>query len=341
MRAKYDVLGIGNAMMDVIAPISDDVLTTLKITKGSMTLIEESRAIDIHSAFKSHSKNISETAGGSGANTMAGIAGLGVSAAYFGKVADDKLGTRFTKSMTDIGVAFPNSPLKNSSATARCLIAVTPDAERSMSTFLGANTSFGPKDIDAKIVQDSAITYMEGYLFDTPDQKAAFVKASEIAKAAGRKVALTLSDSFCVGAHRAAFQHLVDNHVDILFANHDELLSLYELEDFGQSLRRVWKTGTIACVTRSEKGSVIIEDGKVHEIAAIPVANIIDTTGAGDQYAAGVLAGRAMGLSWSDAGRLGSIAAAEVISHFGARPETPIHTLAGGLALAEGLVKSL
>lgn len=328
MRAKYDVLGIGNAMMDVIAPVDDTVLAELNITKGSMTLVDEAQALAIHTAFRNGKSDIIETAGGSGANTVAGIAALGVKSAYIGKVAADGMGKKFTQALTDIGVADATTCLKKNISTARSLIAVTPDGERSMSTYLGANIAFGVNDIDENVVRESAITYMEGYLFDTNDQKAAFVKAAEIAKAAGRQVALTLSDSFCVGRHRAAFQHLVDNHVDILFANKDELLSLYELDDLGQSLRRVWKTGTCAAVTRSEKGSVIIEGGNIHEIAAVPVSKVIDTTGAGDQYAAGVLAGRAMGLSWKDSGHLGSLAAAEVITHYGPRPETAIHRLA-------------
>lgn len=335
MQTKYDVLGVGNAIMDVIAPIDDALLNVQEITKGSMTLIDEARALGLHKAFKAGSKQIVEIAGGSGANTVAGIAALGVSAAYIGKVADDATGRRFTKSMSSLGIASSLAPLKNGPATARSLIAVTPDGERSMSTFLGANVTFGPKDIDASLVKSAAVTYLEGYLFDTDEQKAAFVKAAEIATAAGRKVALTLSDSFCVGRHRAAFQHLVDNHVDILFANNDELLSLYEMDDLGESLRRVWKTGTTACVTRSEKGSVIIEDGNVHTIDCVPVSKVVDTTGAGDQYAAGVLAGRAMGLSWKDAGHLGSLAAAEIITHYGARPETDIHKLAA--SAVEGL----
>ncbi len=330
MQAKYDVLGIGNAIMDVIAPVDDTLLEAENIPKGNMALIDESRALALHKTFKGVSNNIVEVAGGSGANTVAGIAALGVSAAYIGKVADDATGRSFNKSMAGLGINAPLASLKNGAATARCLIAVTPDGERSMSTFLGANTAFGPKDIDPKLVRASNITYLEGYLFDSDEQKAAFVKAAEIATAAGRKVALTLSDAFCVGRHRAAFQHLVDNHVDILFANNDELLSLYEMDDLGDSLQRVWKTGTTACVTRSEKGSVIIEDGNIHTIACIPVSKVIDTTGAGDQYAAGVLAGRAMGLSWQDAGHLGSLAAAEIITHYGARPETSVHNLALG-----------
>ncbi|MCF6275575.1 MAG: adenosine kinase [Robiginitomaculum sp.] len=327
MRAHYDVLGIGNAIMDVIAPVGEEVLSAENITKASMTLIDQERALQLHGALKKSSANLSEIAGGSGANTVAGIAALGVSAAYIGKVADDGLGKRFTDSLAALGVTANTAPLKKGEATARSLIAVTPDGERSMSTYLGANVTFGVKDIDPAIVRASAVTYMEGYLFDTDAQKAAFVKAAEIAKAAGRQVALTLSDSFCVDRHRAAFAHLVDNHVDILFANEAELLSLYETDDLNAALDNVWATGTTTLVTLSDKGSLIKSGGDVHEIPAMPVDKVIDTTGAGDQYAAGVLAGRAMGLDWQDAGRLGSTCASEVISHYGARPKTSIHQL--------------
>ena len=327
MRAQYDILGIGNAIMDVIAPVDDDVLSQENITKASMTLVDQDRALHLHDAFKKSSTQLSEIAGGSGANTVAGIAALGVRAAYIGKVADDGLGKRFTHSMGALGVTTPTAPLKKGEATARSLIAVTPDGERSMSTYLGANVTFGVKDVDADIVRASAVTYMEGYLFDTEDQKAAFIKAAEIATAANRQVALTLSDSFCVDRHRTAFKHLVDNHVDILFANQAELLSLYETQDLSTALESVWSTGTTTLVTLSDKGSLIKNGGDVVEIPALPVDKVIDTTGAGDQYAAGVLAGRAMGLSWQDAGRLGSTCASEVISHYGARPETNIHDM--------------
>ncbi|HHL43714.1 MAG TPA: adenosine kinase [Hellea balneolensis] len=329
VEIEYEILGIGNAIMDVIAPISDDVLVQNGIEKGSMTLIDQDRALELHTVLETHSTDqISEIAGGSGANTIAGISALGVRAAYIGKVAEDDLGARFTNSLSAEGVQCCAVPLANGPSTARCLIGVTPDGERSMSTFLGANVAFGPDDIDENIVKSAGVTYLEGYLFDTHDQKAAFVHAAEIAKAAGRQVSLTLSDSFCVGRHREAFLHLVEHHVDILFANTDEILSLYETDDLQEALNRVSKADTIACVTRSEKGSVIIVNGDIHKIEAMPVAKVIDTTGAGDQYAAGVLAGRALGLDWPQAGRLGSICAAEVISHYGARPETNIADLA-------------
>lgn len=334
MEIQYQILGIGNAIMDVIAPIADDVLHSNDIEKGSMTLIDQDRALELHDVLASQSDQISEVAGGSGANTIAGISALGVNAAYIGKVAKDDLGERFTSSLSAEDVTCCTVPLADGPSTARCLIGVTPDGERSMSTFLGANVAFGPDDIDENIVKSSAITYLEGYLFDTHDQKAAFVHAAEIAKAAGRQVALTLSDSFCVGRHRDAFLHLVEHHVDILFANTDEILSLYETDDLQTALDKVGQVNTIACVTRSEKGSVILVDGTAHYIDAIAVPKVVDTTGAGDQYAAGVLAGRALGLAWPEAGKLGSICAAEVISHYGARPETSIQKLAQEHGLA-------
>ena len=328
MSVKYDIVGIGNAIMDVIAPVSDNLLVQENITKASMTLVEEGRALALHEKFAKESETLMEIAGGSGANTMAGIAALGVNAAYIGKVGGDALGRRFVDSLCDTGVHACDIPKAKDNATARCLIAVTPDGERSMSTYLGANVEFGPDDIDENIIKDSAVTYLEGYLFDTDAQKAAFVKAAEIATKSGGQVALTLSDSFCVDRHRASFVHLVDNHVDILFANEAELLSLYETDDLHAALERVWATKTTALVTRSAKGSLIKNGGEVHEIGVVPVDKLVDTTGAGDQYAAGVLAGRAMGLNWQDAGHLGALCASEVISHYGARPEKSIHELA-------------
>ncbi len=327
MVTNYDVLGIGNAIMDIIAPIRENILVEHDITKGAMTLVDEARATSLHKTFAATSNTVREIPGGSGANTLAGIAALGIKGAYIGKVADDALGERFIKSLRQDGVRMSTQPLKGGLATARCLIGVTPDGERSMSTFLGANTAFSIKDIDKALVQSAAVTYLEGYLFDTEPQKRAFVRAAEIAQAGGRQVALTLSDTFCVDRHRAAFLQLVEKHTDILFANESELFALYQTNNLMEALQSVWKTGTTACITRSEHGSVIIENGHIHEIKAVPVRKVVDTTGAGDQYAAGVLAGRAMELNWVDAGKLGSLCAAEVITHYGARPETSIHDL--------------
>lgn len=208
------------------------------------------------------------------------------------------------------------------------MIAVTPDGQRTMNTFLGASTDFGQADIDPDMIRAARVLYLEGYLFDSDDAKQAFIRAAEIAQKAGRDVALTLSDAFCVDRHRASFRHLVEGHVDILFANEDEILSLYETDRLDTALDALTQTKTTACLTRSEKGSIIQDAVRRYLVPAAPVKAVVDTTGAGDQYAAGVLAGRAMGLDWADAGYLGSLAAAEVISHYGARPETPIHELA-------------
>ncbi|MBC6403731.1 MAG: adenosine kinase [Hyphomonadaceae bacterium] len=319
MPARYDVLGVGNAIMDVIAPVPDAFLDLNAIEKGAMTLIDEPRALDLHSKFTSESAP-KEIAGGSGANTLAGIAMMGVAGAYVGKVGEDEIGQRFVKSMHDAGLDFDTPPLKGRDATARCLVAVTPDGERSMNTFLGASVKFDAKDIVREQVEGSRIIYMEGYLFDKDPAKKAFVKAAEIAQAANRTVSLTLSDSFCVERHRESFRQLVEHHTDILFANESELLSLYRGLSFGDALNALAAVDKIACITRSEKGSIILEGGNRHLIPAASVDHIKDATGAGDQYAAGVLAGHVTGMSWIEAGHLGSRAAAEVISHYGARP---------------------
>ena len=330
MKTEFDVLGVGNVLMDIIAPVPDKFLAENVIEKGSMTLIDEPRALALNKALKTADK-VREVAGGSAANTMFGIGALGLRVAYLGNVANDDVGRRMSDGMAKGGVDFSSQPKTSGPASGRCLIAVTPDGERSMSTFLGASCLFTPKDIVKSKVESAACVYLEGYLFDTEPAKAAFVKVAEIARTAGRKVALTLSDSFCVGRHRDSFRKLVDNYVDILFANEDEILSLYETDSLDSALDELTKTKTVACITRSEKGSVIQDAKRRYHVKACPVDKVVDTTGAGDQYAAGVLAGRAMGLDWADAGHLGSLAAAEVISHFGARPEKALHDIALGL----------
>ena len=330
MKTEFDVLGVGNVLMDIIAPVPDKFLAENVIEKGSMTLIDEPRALALNKALKTADK-VREVAGGSAANTMFGIGALGLRVAYLGNVANDDVGRRMSDGMAKGGVDFSSQPKTSGPASGRCLIAVTPDGERSMSTFLGASCLFTPNDIVKSKVESAACVYLEGYLFDTEPAKAAFVKVAEIARTAGRKVALTLSDSFCVGRHRDSFRKLVDNHVDILFANEDEILSLYETDSLDSALDELTKTKTVACITRSEKGSVIQDAKRRYHVKAYPVDKVVDTTGAGDQYAAGVLAGRAMGLDWADAGHLGSLAAAEVISHFGARPEKALHDIALGL----------
>lgn len=331
MKPTIDVLGIGNAIMDVITPVPDIFLGPNNIAKGGMTLIDEATALGLHKAFTKVGQ-AHEVAGGSAANTLVGIAKLGVRAAYFGKVADDALGARFSSGMKEAGVDFKTRPSKKS-ATARCLIAVTPDGERSMSTFLGASTAFEKRDLVDSMIKSAKVIYLEGYLFDSAPAKAAFVHAAEVAQKAGNKVALTLSDSFCVDRHRASFRQLVENHVDILFANEAEILSLYETDRIDTALDVLAKSKKVACITRSEKGSVIQDATRRYHVPAVPLTKMgvtlpVDTTGAGDQYAAGVLAGHAMGLGWQDAGHLGSFCAAEVISHYGARPERSIHELA-------------
>lgn len=323
-RARYDVIGVGNAIVDVIAQCDDDFLKAQSIEKGAMTLIDEARAETLYDAMAPGK----EVSGGSAANTLAGIAALGARGAYIGKVADDELGAIFRHDLNAAGVDYDTAPLQDGPLTARCLINVTPDAQRSMSTFLGASVFFSEDDIDAEKIGAARITYLEGYLFDREEAKSAFVRAAEIAQAADRLTSLTLSDSFCVDRHRAAFRQLVRNHIDILFANEAELLSLYETEDFDEALAAVTAETRIAAVTRSEKGAVLIEDGKSVAINAEPVDKVVDTTGAGDLFAAGMLTGLATGHDLETSGRLGAIAAAEIISHIGARPNVDLKALA-------------
>ncbi|VAV94919.1 Fructokinase [hydrothermal vent metagenome] len=321
--AKFDVCGIGNAIVDVIATVPESFLFEQDITKGAMTLIDQDRATALYQRLP----DAKQTSGGSAANTIAGIASYGGTAAYLGKVGEDALGAIFADDLREIGVQYAVAPLQNGPQTARCLIAVTPDAQRSMSTFLGASAEFGSQDLDAQTIQDAAITYMEGYLFDREPAKQAFVEAAEIARAAGRKTAITLSDLFCVDRHRAAFLHLIRGHMDIVFANETELLSLYQTTSMETAVAQVRKDSNFAVVTLGEKGSLIMDKDQVVEIAAEKVTTVVDTTGAGDLYAAGVLYGLASGLSLSRCGELGSKAAAEIISHYGARPAISLASL--------------
>ncbi len=321
--AQFDVVGLGNAIVDVISPVEDAFLDTWDIRKNGMTLIDEPRAEALTEAGRGR-----EMSGGSGANTIAGIASFGGRAAYIGKVADDRLGEVFRADMQAAGVPFETAPLVDGPATARSIIFVTPDGARSMNTYLGASVLFSPDDVDAEMVRAGQILYLEGYLFDRDDAKAAFVHAAEIATAAGRKVSLTLSDNFCVDRHRASFRHLIRDHVDILFANEAELLSLYETDDFVAAVDALRADAPLAAITRSEKGSLVIGAGEPIAVAAEPVANLVDTTGAGDQYAAGFLFGCARGLPLALCAKLGHVAAAEVISHYGPRPEASYAELA-------------
>jgi sugar/nucleoside kinase (ribokinase family) len=318
-----DVVGIGNAIVDVLAHADERFLATHKLNKGAMTLIDAERAEQLYSVM---GPGI-ECSGGSAGNTMAGIASLGGKGAYIGKVRDDQLGQVFRHDIRAMGVAFDTPAATSGPPTARCLILVTPDAQRTMNTYLGACVDLGPEDIDPMLIGGAQVTYLEGYLWDPPRAKEAFLKAASLAHAAGRKVSLSLSDPFCVGRHRQEFRDLVKNHVDILFANEAEILSLYQVTEIDQAVAAVRADCELTALTRSEQGSLIIDGKSVHEVAAAPVVRVIDTTGAGDLYASGFLYGYTRRRPAAECGRLGSLAAAEVISHFGARPETPLRNL--------------
>jgi len=322
-RMQCDITGIGNAIVDVLVNVNDDFLVENDLTKGAMMLIDEARAAALYEKMPSGI----ECSGGSAGNTMAGVASFGSKGAYIGKVAEDQLGEVFAHDIRTIGVDFRSSPATDGPSTARCLIAVTPDAQRTMSTFLGACVELGASDIDEALIKNSKVTYLEGYLWDKPSAKEAFLKAAEIAHDAGQKISLTLSDSFCVDRHRASFQELVAEHVDILFANEAEIVSLYEASSFDEAKKAVAKRCEIAVLTRSEKGAVIMGNDEEVTVAAEP-AELVDTTGAGDLYAAGFLHGFTSGRNLVDCGRLGAIAAAEIISHFGARPSVSLKELA-------------
>jgi sugar/nucleoside kinase (ribokinase family) len=322
--AIIDVVGVGNAIVDVLAETDDAFLIEEGIAKGGMTLIDTERA---HALYDRMPAGI-EMSGGSAANTMAGIASLGGACAYIGKVAPDQLGEVFAHDIRAIGVGFATAPLIGGEPTARCLILITPDAQRSMNTFLGASSFLGSDDLDADLIRSARITYLEGYLFDRPEAKAAFFAAAKIAHDAGRKVSLTLSDTFCVARHHAEFTDLV-KHVDILFANEGEALALTGEATFEAAVGALATKCPTVCVTHGEKGSIIAADGRIYKIAAAPIDRLVDTTGAGDLYAAGVLYGITAGLDLAAAGRIGSIAAAEAISHVGPRPQTSLKALIG------------
>ena len=329
MTELYDVAAIGNAIVDVIAPCSDDFLTDESLVKGSMALIDDARADELYARM---APGI-EASGGSAANTVAGVASLGGRAAYMGKVADDTLGQVFTHDINAIGVTFDVKPLVGGPATARCLINVTGDGQRTMSTFLGASTRLTPADVDAKLIQSAKIIYLEGYLFDPEDAREAFAKAAGIARASERLIALTLSDSFVVHRHRDALLGFIDSQVDILLANEAELTALFETDDFDVAAKALRGRARLAAITRGEQGSVILAGDELTAVPAAPVQKVVDTTGAGDQYAAGFLFGLAQGRPLDVCGRLGSLAAAEVISHYGPRPQVSLQDLAIGAGL--------
>ncbi len=322
---QYDILGIGNAIVDVVAAADEAFISKHAMRKGAMALVGAEAAEALYAAMPPGQ----ESSGGSAANTCAIAARLGARVAYLGKVADDKLGRAFRRDITASGVHFPTPDLVGGAPTARCLILVTPDAQRTMNTYLGACVAFGPDDVDAALVAASSVVYLEGYLFDPPAAQAAFRQAAAAAHRAGRQVALSLSDPFCVDRHREAFRELVRHEVDILFANEAEVCSLYEENAFADAARRAGEEVSLACLTRSEQGSIILHGGKCVRVAAEP-ATVIDTTGAGDAYAAGFLAGLTAGRPLSECGRLGSAAAASVIARFGARLPAELPDRLGG-----------
>lgn len=328
--AKHHVVGIGNAIVDVIGRCDEAFLTRHGAAKGHMRLID---ADTMRRLYDDMGPAV-EISGGSAANTMVGIASLGGKAAFVGKVADDELGRIFAHDIRAAGVTFATEPApKDGEPTARSLILVTPDGERTMNTFLGVSPMLNQGEVDAELIKSASIVYLEGYLFDRPEAKAAFRQAAEIAAKAGRQVALTLSDSFCVERHRADFLELVRGHVDILFANESEITALYQTKAWEDAARAAKGDTRLAALTRGAKGSVIFTDGKATTIAPEPVRQVVDTTGAGDLYAAGFLFGLAAGKPTEVCGRLGSIAAAEAISHIGARPEQPLAKLAAARGL--------
>ncbi len=321
--AAFDVLGIGNAIVDVLSHTDDAFLQKQALVKGSMMLIDEARAEVLYTAMGPGV----EISGGSCGNTMAGVASFGGKGAYIGKVRDDQLGAVFGHDIRATGVTFDTAEATDGPATARCLILVTPDAQRTMNTYLGACMGLSPADIDTARVAAAQVTYVEGYLWDQPAAKQAVLKAFDAAHAAGRQVSLTLSDSFCVDRYRAEFLDLVRTKVDILFANEAEIKSLYQVEDFDAALAAARKDAKMAAITRSEKGSIVIKGSETHAVPAAAVAKVVDTTGAGDLYAAGFLFGLTRGKPLAECARLGGIAAAEVISHMGARPEKALKEL--------------
>jgi sugar/nucleoside kinase (ribokinase family) len=329
--ARYDVLAIGNAIVDVLAAAEDDFLVAEGLAKGTMHLIDAERAETLHRSMPGRI----EKSGGSAGNTAAGVASLGGRAAFIGKVADDPLGALYQRDMHETGVDFATSPLAGGAPTARSMILITPDGERTMNTYLGACQSLGPDDIDPAVVSAAAVTYLEGYLWDPPEAKKAFVKAAEIAHEAGRKVSLTLSDPFCVDRYRGEFIDLLRwKTVDILLANDSELKSLYETADLETAVAALRAEGAIAGVTVGADGALVVTPESVRAVPAEKVETVADLTGAGDLFASGFLYGLVRGLDPAEAARLGNFAAGEVIGHIGPRPATALKALAAKAGFA-------
>ena len=320
----FDVLGIGNALVDVITSVDDDFVVAHDFPRGATTMVDLDRADAVYADLPP----AQEISGGSCANTIAGLASFGANVAFIGRVRDDQLGKVYTHDLRSLGVHFDVRPATTGPPTGRCLVMVTPDAHRTQCTYLGASTFIGPEDVDPEVVARAHVTYLEGYLWDQPPAKEAIRKAAAAARGAGRQVAFTLSDPFCVDRHREEFRHLVADEIDILFGNEAEICSLYEVDHFDPALQQVRRHCRVGALTRSEHGSVLMSADEIHVIEAEPVDRLVDTTGAGDQYAAGFLYGLTHGHDLDTCGRLGSMAAAEVISHYGARPAVSLAKLA-------------
>ncbi|MDE0066352.1 MAG: adenosine kinase [Acidimicrobiaceae bacterium] len=325
MEPSLDVVGVGNSIVDVIAMVDDDFIEKHGLAKGAMTLIDEERATSLYAVMPP----ALEISGGSAANTVAGVASFGGSAAYIGKVRNDQLGEVFAHDLRAAGVGFDVSLASSGPPTGRSLIQVTPDAERTMNTFLGTSTLLAPADIDGELVASAAITYCEGYLWDVDVAKAAIRSAMDAASEAGRLVSLTLSDSFCVDRHRHEWLDLISDTVDLVFANETEICSLFEIDDFDAAAAQAAEITEVVALTRSARGSVVVSGNERVEVPAVDVAEIVDATGAGDLYASGFLFGLATGAGLQRCAELGSIAAAEIISHVGARPRARLGSLGG------------
>ena len=324
MPELYDVAAIGNAIVDVIAPAEDSFLEANGLAKGGMMLVDQAQSKALYAKMAPGV----EASGGSAANTVAGLASFGGKGAFLGKVADDQLGEVFAHDMRAIGARFENTPLVGGLATAACMINVTPDGQRTMCTFLGASTAFTEADVDAEVIEASKIVYLEGYLFDADAARRAFAKAAGLARASGRMLALTLSDGFVVERHREGLLGFIETQVDLLFANEVEAKALFQTDSFDHAAGALRERVKLAAVTRGEHGSVILTDGERLTVAAEPVEKVVDTTGAGDQYAAGFMFGLSRGRSLQACGKLASLAAAEVISHYGPRPLVSMKDLA-------------
>jgi adenosine kinase len=323
--AKYDVLAIGNAIFDVLVQADENFLARHEMAKGSMCLIDEARAATIYRDMGP----ATEMSGGSAANTIVGLASFGARTAYVGKIKDDQIGRMYAHDIRAAGVAFDTAPATDGPATGCSYILVTPDGERTMNTYLGAAQNLTPNDIDVGQIAAARIIYLEGYLWDPKDAKDAFVKAATIAHDAGREVALTLSDAFCVDRYRDEFLELMrGGTVDLVFANEAELHSLYQTSDFDAALKQLREDATLGIVTRSENGCVVVSNDGVISVPAFPIERLVDTTGAGDLFAAGFLFGLVRKSGYENAGRLGGLAAAEVIQHIGARPQVSLKQLA-------------